>query len=98
MFVVSKCFFKCVLSSAKMFAVWFSSCSRMLAVSALCNMMTRNVIIIMKIEFLVNVQALIEQYNIEKLRFESASGKHKQVLAEFMGSYDRFRLVQDKSL
>lgn len=44
-----------------------------------------------------NLQDLIEQYNSEKLRLESVSGKHVQVLGAFMASYSRLRLLHDKT-
>ncbi|CAA7031458.1 unnamed protein product [Microthlaspi erraticum] len=44
-----------------------------------------------------NLQDLIEQYNSEKLRLESVSGKHVQVLGAFMASYSRLRLLHEKT-
>ncbi|CAH2072809.1 unnamed protein product [Thlaspi arvense] len=44
-----------------------------------------------------NLQDLMEQYNSEKLRLESVSGKHVQVLSAFMSSYSRLRLLQEKT-
>ncbi|WZY80481.1 hypothetical protein YC2023_026865 [Brassica napus] len=40
---------------------------------------------------------LMEQYNSEKLRLESVSAKHAQVLSEFMSSYSRLRLLHEKT-
>ncbi|VVB14395.1 unnamed protein product [Arabis nemorensis] len=44
-----------------------------------------------------NLQDIIEQYNSEKHRLESVSGKHVQVLSAFMGSYRRLRLLHEKT-
>ncbi|KFK25628.1 hypothetical protein AALP_AA8G139400 [Arabis alpina] len=44
-----------------------------------------------------NLQDIIEQYNSEKRRLESVSGKHVEVLSAFMGSYRRLRLLQKKT-
>ncbi|KAJ4908415.1 GRF zinc finger / Zinc knuckle protein [Raphanus sativus] len=46
---------------------------------------------------LPNLQDLMEQYNSEKLQLESVSGKHAQVLSEFMSSYSRLRLLHEKT-
>ncbi|CAE6100224.1 unnamed protein product [Arabidopsis arenosa] len=43
------------------------------------------------------LQDLIDQYNSEKLQLESISGKHVQVLSEFMASYRRLRLLHEKT-
>ncbi|XP_010453496.1 PREDICTED: uncharacterized protein LOC104735405 [Camelina sativa] len=43
------------------------------------------------------LQDLIDQYNSEKLQFECVSGKHVQLLSEFMASYRRLRLLHEKT-
>jgi endonuclease VIII-like 3 len=43
------------------------------------------------------LQNLIDQYNSEKLQLESISGKHVQMLSEFMASYRRLRLLHEKT-
>ncbi|XP_006287906.2 uncharacterized protein LOC17882559 [Capsella rubella] len=43
------------------------------------------------------LQDLIERYNSEKLQLESLSGKHVQLLSEFMASYRRLRLLHEKT-
>ncbi|CAN8256408.1 unnamed protein product [Cochlearia groenlandica] len=44
-----------------------------------------------------NLQDLINRYNSEKLRLESVSGKHTQVLSAFVSSYQRLRLLHAKT-
>ncbi|CAH8292261.1 unnamed protein product [Eruca vesicaria subsp. sativa] len=44
-----------------------------------------------------NLEDLMEQYNSEKVQFESISGKHAQVLSAFMSSYSRLRILHEKT-